>query len=150
MTNQFIEWIRHILPNVILLRLITLLIISSLSIGCGVPLKEEDVIGTYVAQGYVNTIDSLRLRSGGIYERLVYTKDRQLALSVQNNWEFRKDGEIVLHAFFFNLDRDLSKFPELIEDLGYHMNVFIYNQSGSLEFCTGYYEGENCYRRISR
>ena len=122
--------------------------IVMLSLSCIATPQKKDMIGTYVAQDYVNTIDTLRLMANGIYERKVYTKNKELALHTHNEWDLGNDGELVLHAFFFNLDRDLSKFPELTSDSGYQMNIYPRKESGSWLICIEEGERKNCYKQI--
>ena len=106
---------------------------------------EKEALGAYVAQGYVNTIDTIYLKPGGVYERRVYASNGSSALRKRNRWELRSDGELVLHAFFLNLDRDLTRFPELTADPGYQINTYFKRSSGVLMFCTGDQGNKNCY-----
>lgn len=117
---------------------------------CGTPSNEREVIGTYVADGYIRTADTLLLQPAGVYQRRVYSSDGRLVLEMNSTWELRADGEIVLQGFYLNLDDDLVQFPELAADTGYQVNTHIRQDAGALLFCVGHYEGKNCYRRVPR
>lgn len=109
---------------------------------------EKKALGTYVAQNYVNTIDTIYLEPAGVYERRVYASDGELVLSMRSKWSLSGTREIAFDAFFLNLDRDLLKFPELTADTVGGMHSILGSNGGSLEFCVGYLEGQNCYRKV--
>ena len=60
-----------------------------------------------------------------------------------------KTDFLTLHSFFLNLDRDLIAHPELLSDTGMLMETNMETDNGSLRFCTGYLENQNCYRKIT-
>ena len=47
-----------------------------------------------------------------------------------------------------NLDRDVVKFPELLGDTAGGLGSIIESKGGTLVFCTGYLDRENCYQRV--
>jgi hypothetical protein len=132
------------------MRMFALLAIALALVTCGAHFDQKDVVGTYVALDYVNCIDTIRVLPSGLYERRVYASDRSLALGMQGKWTLDEvgDGQITFYSFFLNLDRDLLKYPELVSDTALKLSVELESLGGSVGFCTGYYDGKNCYRRI--
>lgn len=112
-------------------------------------INEEQILGEYVAVGYVNTYDTIKILKKGVYERLVYNKNNKLALHMKGNWRY-KDGVLSMGSFFLNLDRDIDLYPELLSDTTMRMGVLIEAMNGRAQFCTGYNRNENCYQKISK
>ena len=115
-------------------------------VGCSV--SEDEIVGSYAAVGYVNCVDTIVLSQGGSYERKVYAANGNPLLRMRGRWELVDRARVTFHSFFFNLDRDLLKFPELLTDTTGGMSVIVERRNGSFGFCTGYLEGENCYSRV--
>jgi len=109
---------------------------------------EKEALGAYVAQNYVNTIDTIFLEPAGEYERRVYASDGKLVLRMRSKWSISGTREISFDAFFLNLDRNLLKYPELIADTDRVESSILESNGGSLEFCVGYLENQNCYRKV--
>ena len=110
---------------------------------------EKEILGEYAAVGYINTRDTIKLNKQGVYERLVYDKNNKLSLHMKGNWKY-KDGVLSMGSFFFNLDRDIVSYPELLNDTTMRMGVLIETINGKLKFCTGYSPNENCYQSIAK
>jgi len=110
--------------------------------------RESEVVGVFALAGAVNTFDTLYLKPGGVYERLVYNLKRERVLRYKGKWEYYPD-RIILHSWFLNLDRDLVKFPELAADTGLVVSTgFDVFSIDTVTFCTGYLPDEHCYKRV--
>lgn len=125
-----------------------MLILAILMLTACLRVDEGEAVGAYVAQGYLNTIDTIYLEPAGIYERRVYTTNGSCVLSMRSKWKLTGDREIAFDAFFLNLDRDLLKFPELTADTLGGMHSILESKGSSLVFCVGYLENQNCYRKV--
>ena len=115
---------------------------------CGGFFTEKEMYGYYVPIGYKNTFDTIELRSHGFYHRKVYNKNKELALEMDGKWEIEREEIIRFHSFFFNLDRDIEKFPELIKDTVDDGGGWIGREKNIIQFCVGYDVSSNCYRKI--
>ena len=136
------------LPSSMSNAFLSLLLITAGTIACTIPpVSEEEVVGTYVAQDLENTIDTVFLENNGVYRRRVYTAEGHLALNTQGRWDLEAGGGLILDNFFLNLDRDLTRFPELTLD-GMQINTPFERSSGVWKFCAGDYVGEGCYHHL--
>jgi len=125
-----------------------LLLPCTLLLAC-MHVDEKEALGTYVAQSHVNTIDTIYLEPAGTYKRRVYASDGELALSMHGKWKLSGSREISFDGFFLNLDRDLLKYPELVMDTDRVESSILESSGGSLKFCVGYLEGQNCYQKVA-
>jgi hypothetical protein len=122
-----------------------LLLASAVAVSCNVPnVPKEEAYGTYAAVDYVKTTDTIWLQPEGRYERHVYAANGPLLLDMKGSWHKVGPQEFQFSSFFLNLDRDLEEFPELLSDTLGGISVILENDG----FCTGYLQGENCYRRL--
>ncbi len=105
--------------------------------------NKNEIIGKYAAVGYVNTYDTIIIFPKGVFEQRVYDKkSNDLALQFKGEWEY-ENGELTMYPFFFDFDRDIVLYPELLKDT-MSMSVIVEKRLGDISFCTGYYENENC------
>lgn len=125
--------------NVIISILISIILISCKN--------EVNFCGYYTPISYKNNFDTLHLQKDGIFTRKVYDKDEKLLLDMQGNWSNRND-KLKLTPFYLNLDDDLKRFPHLVKDTTGEVLTFFEYRDGSIEFCVGYYVGQNCYKKI--
>ena len=114
---------------------------------------EQEILGTYTAVHYKNCFDTIQIKNNGIYHRKVYDVKKHLVLDMNGKWKFynNKKSQIQFHSFFLNLDRNLVKFPELVEDTLGGGSFNIERNKGKIEFCVGYYSedlpNQNCYKK---
>lgn len=125
-----------------------LTIITFLLTSCMEHFTNNDVAGTYVPINYKNNFDTIQLKSQGVYHRRVFDKNYKLLLEMNGKWSLQANGQIRFNSFYQNLDDDLIKFPISVKDTSMEVITDIESRSGSIQFCVGYYEGENCYRKI--
>jgi hypothetical protein len=110
--------------------------------------EAHELYGIYTPDNYVNSFDTVELKSGNVYVRKIYNKDDKLVLQTTGRWELKNGAHILFADFYLNLDQDLKMFPELInEKAAYDMDVVIEKAGGQLGFCTGYYINTNCYHK---
>jgi len=117
-------------------------------ISCDEHFNTNELYGTYASVNYKNTYDTIKLKRNSLYHRNVRDKNNKLVLEMDGKWEIEKDGIIRFHSFFFNLDKDIIKFPQLLSDTLNDGGGWIETKSGNIQFCVGYQIGENCYRKI--
>lgn len=110
--------------------------------------NKEEVYGIYAAVGYKNTFDTLWLKENEVYHRKVYDKNKKLVLEMDGKWTIKNNEEIQFYSFYFNLDDDLIKFPESVKDTTGGRSAILETDNGTIQFCVGYYQGENCYQKI--
>ena len=127
-----------------LIRLLALVLLSS----CDEHFKEKQLYGTYAPLNYKNTFDTIQLNSHGEYHRWIYDVNNKLALKVAGKWRLEKNTILHFDSYFLNLDRDVAKFPELLQDTLGGGGGLIETHNGTIQFCVGYYDGENCYQKI--
>src|SRR5690625_2605713 len=89
-------------------------LIGLLFVSCGYTGK--DLIGVYAPTDYKNTFDTIQLKEHNKYHRKVYDKNKKLVLEMQGEWSIKEDVIEFKSPYFFNLDRDLVEFPELLQD----------------------------------
>lgn len=125
---------------------------SLLLSSCADHFTEEELIGIYTPVDYKHCFDTIQLMKGGIYHRKVYDLDQKLLLDMDGKWNFenRKNNRINIGSYFHNLDRDLIKFPELVEDTIGGWSHMIERRKGGIEFCVGYLLYQNCYQKLSK
>jgi hypothetical protein len=111
--------------------------------------SQEEIFGTYVSVNYVNTADTIWIKPNGLYLHRIYTPNGQLLLDTRGEWKQVGIREFKFSEFFLNYDRDLIQFPELLADTLGSTSVIIESHDSTFEFCTGYLEGEYCYRRVA-
>lgn len=113
---------------------------------------EKELVGFYAPADYKNTFDTIQLKEHNVYQRKVYDKNKKLVLEVQGEWRIKEDVIEFKSPYFFNLDRDLVKFPELLQDTISNGFGYIWRKKGTLEFCVGYaavdLPNQNCYRKL--
>lgn len=114
---------------------------------------EKEIIGLYAPVNYNNTFDTIRLIEGGKYYRKVYDKNKTLVLKMEGKWNVHSDIIEFESPYFYNLDRDLIKYPELMEDTVSNGNGYVGLKNGTIEFCIGYFSADlpdqNCYQKIN-
>jgi len=115
---------------------------------CDNSYTEKELYGSYVPINYKNTTDTIVLRPGEIYQRKVYDKNKNLVLEMDGKWRLEKSTIIHFDSYFLNLDRDIAKFPELLQDTSGGGGGTIETRNGAIQFCVGYHENENCYQKI--
>ncbi|MBX2949205.1 MAG: hypothetical protein KF704_07995 [Crocinitomicaceae bacterium] len=121
--------------------------------GCVRHFSKQEVIGEYSPIGYKRTYDTIELKPEGIYHRRVYDSNKKLQLDLTSKWELRDGGsKIFFHSFFLNFDRDIAQFPELLADTTGASLINLDKNTGTIEFCVGYFSADlpdqNCYRKI--
>lgn len=109
---------------------------------------EKELYGTYVPINYKNTTDTILLEPKGIYQRKVYDKNKNLALQMKEKWNLEKNTVIRFDSYFLNLDRDITKFPELLKDTLSGGGGLVESHNDTIRFCVGYYQNQNCYQKI--
>ncbi len=68
---------------------------------------------------------------------------------MEGKWKLvNQNSQIQIEPFYLNLDDDLIKFPDNVRDTSMVIIKNLETRTGSIQFCVGYYEGENCYRKI--
>jgi len=125
-----------------------LIFISLALSACNSRYEVNDLIGCYSPIGYVNTYDTICLNSNNTYCRKVYDKNKNLVLNMSGKWYLERNSTIQFNSFFLNLDRDIEKYNELIQDTLGGWSAMIENPKNKLTFCIGYYDGDNCYQKI--
>lgn len=115
---------------------------------CNKRFNEKDLYGCYSPVGFQNTYDTICLKADGIYHRKVYDKNKSLVLETTGKWFVEKKAIIHFDNFFLNLDRDIVKYRELVQDTLGGGGGLLENKKGIIQFCVGYHEGENCYQKI--
>ena len=115
---------------------------------CDNSYTEKELYGSYTPVGYKNTFDTIELKPQNIYHRKVYDKNNKLVLEMNGKWIMKSTDKVQFSDFFFNLDRDVSKFPELLTDTDMSVETFFETRKGVIGFCTGYYQDSNCYRKV--
>lgn len=111
----------------------------------------EQLYGYYAAVGYVNTFDTIQLKTNSLYHRKIYDKHHRLVLEMKGKWLVERDEVIRFPStFFLNLDQDIIKAsPESLADTSMDWQGGIETRGGVIGFCVGYNQGENCYKKIS-
>lgn len=125
-------------------------LIGLLFVSCGY--TEKELIGVYAPTDYKNTFDTIQLKEHNKYHRKVYDKNKKLVLEMQGEWNIKEDIIELNSPYFFNLDRDLVEFPELLQDTASNGLGYVWKKKGTLSFCVGYYAvdlpDQNCYHKL--
>lgn len=131
---------------------VTILFSSVLAVlmlfACERSIDKNELYGYYTPIGYKNNFDTIQLQSNGKYHRKVYNTNKQILLDTKGVWSLERNHIIHFHTFYLNLDDDLIKFPESISDTSGGWRGDAEYRNGSIQFCVGYYEGENCYQKV--
>lgn len=121
-----------------------------LFVSCGY--TEKDLIGVYAPADYKNTFDTIQLQEHNKYHRKVYDINKKLVLEMQGEWSIKEDVIEFKSPYFFNLDRDLVEFPELLQDTVSNGLGYVWKKKGTLEFCVGHFAvdlpDQNCYQKL--
>jgi hypothetical protein len=125
----------------------SILLVSTL-ISCISYVEQVDIYGDYAPVNYINSYDTIQLKENGIYKRRVYDKNKKLILNMQGNWELINNTKIKLNSFYLNLDDDLKSFPKLTIDTTMELICSLKSENNAIQFCVGYYQGNNCYAKI--
>lgn len=72
-----------------------------------------EIIGTYSPADYTNTYHTIQLAPNNIYYRRLYDRNNKLVLKITGKWKVDHDLIVFEPPYFWNLDRDLVKYPEL-------------------------------------
>lgn len=119
---------------------------------------EKEIVGFYAPVDYKNNFDTIQLQENNIYHRKVYDFNKKLVLEMQGEWKL--DGTAIkFYPFYLNLDDDLVKFPENVQDTtgGWAGDIWHINEPLSqtkrkaIAFCVGHQSAtkdENCYQKI--
>ncbi|MFL5765990.1 MAG: hypothetical protein ACJ77K_18745 [Bacteroidia bacterium] len=129
-------------------RLLVFLFAFSLLISCDEHFEKDSLYGYYTATDYKNTFDTIQLKPHGLYHRRIYDKNNKLALELDGTWRLEQNRVISLDSYFFNLDRDIVKFPELLQDTVGSGGGHLETKNGVIQFCVGYYYEDNCYQKV--
>lgn len=88
-------------------KLFLILVHVILLIGCSI--GGDEVPGLYVTKNQINTIDSLRILSNGVYTQDLYRKaDNSLIYHNTGTWKY-KNERIIFNDFFLNEDAIYGK-----------------------------------------
>jgi hypothetical protein len=129
--------------------LFSLLLLSS----CVDRFTEQEVLGVYTPVDYKNCFDTIRLKKNGVYHRKVYDIKKHLLLDMKGKWNFYNEekSQIQFHSFYLNLDDNLIKFPELVQDTVGGGAFNLERNNNTIAFCVGYYSAslpnQNCYQK---
>lgn len=120
---------------------------------CTENFTEKEVVGIYTPLSYNNTYDTIQLLEKGKYHRKVYDKKKKLVLDIVSDYELRNGGsKIYFNSYFLNIDRDLERFPELVNDTLGGAELVIEKKDNTLQFCVGYLSAslpnQNCYHKL--
>jgi hypothetical protein len=110
-------------------------------------IDENEVYGKYYPVSYKNTFDTIIIKKEGKYRRVVYDKMKTKLLDYESTYSLGGNS-IKFESFYFNLDKDLVAFPDDVKDVDVTFNTYFEEIDGNLSLCFGYYEGENCYKRL--
>jgi hypothetical protein len=125
-------------------------LIGLLFVSCGY--TEKELIGVYAPTDYKNTFDTIQLKEHNKYHRKVYDKNKKLVLEMQGEWNIKEDVIEFKSPYFFNLDRDLVEFPELLQDTASNGLGYVWKKKDTLEFCVGHFAvdlpDQNCYQKL--
>lgn len=121
---------------------------SLLFSSCDNSYTAKELYGSYAAVGYINTYDTIELKPQDIYHRKVYDKNNKLVFEMDGKWGLQGSNILHFNSYFLNLDRDVSKFPELLTDTSMTVSTYFETRKGVIGFCTGYGIDSNCYRKI--
>ncbi|KMQ67788.1 hypothetical protein ACM39_10565 [Chryseobacterium sp. FH2] len=112
-------------------------------------ISDEDIYGKYSPILYRNTYDTLTIHKNGIYNRVIYNKKGEKRLDYRSKYKL-KDLSIKFSEYYLNLDKDLISFPEDVKDVDMAYTTYFERKYKNIVLCFGYYEGENCYKKIEK
>lgn len=127
---------------------LTCLLIASVALGGCTSLDFKEIPGTYAAEGFVETKDTIWLKADGNFERVIYSSKNSNKWAMHGKWEYGSHSSLELNSFFINHDRDIAAFPELINDTIGGYRTLIERNGGEIQFCLGPFEGQHCFRKI--
>lgn len=127
------------------LKLFYSLILLYLNFSCQI--DPEKVYGKYVPDSYKNTYDTITIETNGSYKRVIYDKTGKKLLSYEAKYKLNANS-IKFDDFYLNLDKDLKRFPEDVEDIDMTYTTSFERKGQNIFLCFGYYEGKNCYEKI--
>lgn len=110
--------------------------------------EEQEVYGFYTPVNYKNNFDTIHLMPNNFYHRKVYDKNKKLLLEKNGKWSMENSSRIIIHDFYLNLDDDLIRFPDNVNENGMVINTYFETSNKTIQFCIGYYVDQNCYRKI--
>lgn len=112
--------------------------------------EEKEVYGYYTPVDYKNNFDTIQLQPESVYHRKVYDKNKKLLFEMSGKWKLESSHRIILSNFYMNLDDDLVKFPENVNDTTGGVNTTFETHNGKIQFCgVGHHPDGNCYRKIN-
>ena len=118
---------------------------------CAQSFSNQEVLGTYVPAGYKNNFDTVQLLNDGQFKRKIYDQNKKLVLENKGTWVIASNSKIKFKKFYLNLDEDFTLIQEsnkkLIDGYG-DVEVVLETHNDTIQFCVGYYQGENCYQKI--
>lgn len=115
---------------------------------CDEHFEAEELYGYYAPVGYKNTFDTIQLKPDSVYHRKVYDKNSELVLEMNGKWQIERNNILHFTPFYLNLDVDLAKFPQSVNDTSGGWQGRLETRKGVIGFCVGYFENENCYRKV--
>jgi len=132
------------------MRVSYILILLLLLTACDEHFERDELYGYYAPALYNNTFDTIQLRPDSMYHRKLYDKNNKLVLEINGKWWIERNNIIRFNSFFLNLDRDVTKFPNLLEDTSSNGGGMLETRNGVIGFCVGYFAkiDTNCYRKI--
>ncbi len=109
---------------------------------------EVEVIGTYTPVDYKNNFDTIQLLSDHTYNRSIYGKNNKLILKTKGHWHLGDFHMLDFDPFLVNFDDDFLKYPESLSDSlnGWYGDLSL--KGNHIQFCTGHFEFQYCYRKI--
>ena len=111
-------------------------------------ISENNIYGKYSPISYKNTFDTITIKRGGIYDRVVYDKNGKKMLHYKSTYKLNQLS-IEFSDFYFNLDNDLTVFPEDVKDLDMTFTTNFEKINDEITVCFGYHDGENCYKKVN-
>jgi len=130
------------------MKIIYLIFISTLFLSCDEHFETKDLYGYYTSVNYRNTFDTLRFLPDGVYQRKIYNQSKKIVLEMHGKWLLINQHSLKIDSYFLNLDRDLVKFPELVNDTSMTITTNFEIRNRVIQFCVGYHDGENCYQKV--
>lgn len=131
---------------------IATILISLVFISCAKRFSKEEILGTYIAEGYTHSFDTIVLQQNNRYHRKVYNVEKELLLDMEATYEFDGNNRIDLSSFYVNLDDNLIKFPNQVSDTTSLTSIILKEHNGKIVFCLGSIFGKSefdyCYNKI--
>jgi hypothetical protein len=131
---------------------IATILVSLVFISCAERFSKEEVLGTYTAEEYTHSFDTIVLQRNNRYHRKVYNIEKELLLDMEATYEFDGNNRIDLSSFYVNLDDNLIKFPNQVSDTTSLTSIILKEHNGTIAFCLGSIFGKRefdyCYNKI--